>query len=492
MDRTLSIRPRQNLALTARLQHSVRLLQLSSLEFAQEISQALVSNPFLEEDDSETENGATAPAIPSAVSVADESTEVAAAPEFPSNEVDTPFDSDGAYEANPSVSEAGIGTSDRKSTRDDDPETDWTDWVEATPSLRDHLRNQLMLAQLGSRDRALAHVIIDALDEDGYLRQGLDEVAAALDEVEPKIEAEELRAALRMVQTLDPAGVAATSLAECLELQLDTLPCETEGLALARQIVRDNLPLVASRDVARLQRLHGCTEDDLRVALALIRNLDPRPGGQYAADDIRYIIPDVIVRKIKGKWWVTLNPAVLPRIRINRVYAEIFRRGPRESGAPLGQQLQEARWLIRNAEQRFATIQRVAEAIVERQRRFLEYGEIAMRPLALKQIADELGLHESTVSRVTNNKYMATPRGLFEFKHFFSRQLSTSSGGVCSATAIRALLKEMIDAEPAGKPLSDARLAEMLAEQGVRVARRTVTKYRRLMHLPNVELRRLS
>jgi RNA polymerase sigma-54 factor len=481
VERSLSLKTRQTLALSPRLQQSVRLLQLSALEFAQEIRQALVTNPFLEEEETE-ETPAAGLATPHEETTREEA---------PPAEEPPPSATDDSYDSGASLAES---YGERSSTRNnDDSETDWTDWIEASPSLRDHLRNQLLLAQLSPRDRALAHAIIDALDDDGYLRQTLEELAAVLTGiVDPPVEPDDLRAALRLVQCLEPAGVGARDLAECLDLQLQVLPMDTPFRELARRIAREHLPLVARREVARLQRIENCDEDALRGALALIRKLDPRPGTKYGDDGVRYIVPDVIVRKLRGKWTVTVNPAVLPKIRVNRVYADIFRRSPRDSGSPLSQQLQEARWLIRNAEQRFATIQRVAEAIVERQKKFLDYGEVAMRPLALKQIADELGLHESTVSRVTNNKYMSTPRGLFEFKHFFSRQLSTSSGGVCSATAIRALIRELIEAEKPEEPLSDARLAEMLAEQGVRVARRTVTKYRRLMQLPNVELRRLS
>lgn len=482
MQRTLSLKTRQTLALSPRLQQSVRLLQLSSLEFAQEIRQALVSNPFLEEEDVEE------PQAPGIAGTHDEPAAADAPPEEPPATA-----TDDSYDAGPALSDSYSERS-AGSRNGDDSESDWTDWIEPAVSLRDHLRNQLMIAQLEPRDRALAHVIIEALDDDGYLRQSLEELAAAMEgsNIDPPVEADDLRAALRLVQCLDPCGVGARDLAECLDLQLQALPQDTPYRELARRVAREHLPLVARREVARLQRIESCDEDSLRHALSLIRKLDPRPGTQYGDDGVRYIVPDVIVRKIRGKWMCTVNPAVLPRIRVNRVYADIFRRSPRDGGSPLSQQLQEARWLIRNAEQRFATIQRVAEAIVERQKKFLDYGEVAMRPLALKQIADELGLHESTVSRVTNNKYMSTPRGLFEFKHFFSRQLSTSSGGVCSATAIRALIRELIQSEKPEEPLSDARLADMLAEQGVRVARRTVTKYRRLMQLPNVELRRLS
>jgi RNA polymerase sigma-54 factor len=376
----------------------------------------------------------------------------------------------------------------RNSGSHDHDDTDWTEWSEACLTLRDHLRRQLLLSQMGSRDRALAHLVIDALDDDGYLKLGLDELAALVPP-EHGVEADDLAAALRLVQTLEPPGIAARSLQECLRLQLEALPAGTTGLPIALRLVGEHFELLAAREFVRLQHLLECSDSDLHVARTLIRTLNPKPGYRFGPDDTRYVVPDIVVSKVRGRWVATLNPAVLPRIRINRAYAHIA--GSRSSGGvQMSRQLQEARWLIRNMEQRFVTIQRVADAIVVKQRNFFEYGEVAMKPLALKHIAGELGLHESTVSRVTNGKYMATPRGLFEFKRFFSRQLATDNGGACSATAIRALLRELIANEKPADPLSDAQLARLLAGQGLRVARRTVTKYRTLMRVPSVELRR--
>jgi len=465
------------MVLTPRLQQSVRLLQMSSMEFSQEIRDALTSNPFLEEDQGESEDGASSMAPR-------ETEEMASADPVPDN---------GEADDGVPVSIEHQLPMERKSTqtRDDDPDGDWTSWTEAATTLREHLKTQLLIAQLDARTRAIAHVVIDALEDDGYLRQELGELVPLL-HADPPVEVEELQAGLALVQTLEPAGVGARNLAECLVLQLASYDPDTPGLDLARRIARDHLPLVAAHEFGKLQRVGHCNEDGIRAALALIRKLTPRPGASFGTADIRYIVPDVIVRKIKGAWSASINPAVYPRIRLNRFYADTFRRAQGESGSQMGQQLQEARWLIRNAEQRFSTIQRVAETIIRRQRNFLEYGEVALKPLALKQVAEELELHESTVSRVTSSKYMATPRGILEFKRFFSRKLATTSGGSCAASAIRALLRELIEAEDARAPLSDARLAEMLADQGVRVARRTVTKYRQLMRLPNVELRRLG
>jgi RNA polymerase sigma-54 factor len=254
--------------------------------------------------------------------------------------------------------------------------------------------------------------------------------------------------------------------------------------------IADHLHALARRDLVGLERWLEASAEQIRAVFQLIRRLDPHPGWRFGQPDTRYIVPDVIVRKVKGRWLTSINPAVLPRVCINRMYAELFQSNRTAAHAQLATQLQEARWLIRSSEQRFATILRVAESIVAKQRAYLEYGELAMKPLGLRHIAEELGLHESTVSRVTSNKYMATPRGLVEFRRFFSRELKTDTGGTCSATAIRALIKEMIGSEEQGLPLSDAQLAQLLGEQGVQVARRTVTKYRRQLQLPSVEVRR--
>jgi len=467
----MELRLRQHLTLTPQLQQALRLLQLSSLEFEQEMREALDTNPFLEEEEEDAAAGTPIPDAPTTEAPAAEP-EVSPAPD----------DSDAPDER------SGMDEMPRNAGSHDHDETDWTEWSEAQLTLRDHLRRQLLLSQMGERDRALAHLVIDALDDDGYLKLGFDELAALV-LAEHEVEPEDLAAALRLVQTLEPAGVGARSLQECLLLQLQALPAGTTGLAIALQLVGEHFPLLAAREFVRLQQLFGCSDSDLHVARTLIRTLNPKPGLRFGPDDTRYVVPDIVVSKIRGRWVATLNQAVLPRIRINRAYADIA--GSRSAGGvQMSRQLQEARWLIRNMEQRFVTIQRVADAIVVKQRNFFEYGEVAMKPLALKHIATELGLHESTVSRVTNGKYMATPRGLFEFKRFFSRQLATDNGGACSATAIRALLREMIANEKPQDPLSDAQLARLLAVQGLRVARRTVTKYRTLMRVPSVELRR--
>jgi RNA polymerase sigma-54 factor len=454
MGPAIALRLRQHLTLTPQVQQALRLLQMSALEFAQEMEQALQENPFLEEKEPAPE-AADGPAAEAGPGIDD----LAPAPEAPA-----------------------ASSSDRE-------QEDWSGAADTAHSLQDHLREQLMISQMGSRDRALAHMIVDSLDDDGYFKIGFDELAALVP-AEHDVRAEDFAAALRLVQSLDPAGVGARSLEECLCLQLEALPRDGTT-AVALSICRGHLALLGNREWARLQHAVGCDEAQLHRARNLIKSLDPRPGHRFGASEARYVIPDVIVRKARDKWSAAINPASLPRVRLNRAYADaISSRG--QSNQSLSRQLQEARWLLRSIEQRFVTIQRVADAIVARQRGFFEYGEVAMKPLTLKLIAGELGLHESTVCRVTNSKYMSTPRGLFEFKHFFSRKLATDSGGAASATAVRAVMREMIAAEDPRAPLSDAELARLLAQQGLRVARRTITKYRALMRLPSVDVRRLE
>ncbi len=452
----LGLRLKQQLTLTPRLQQSVKLLQLSALECVQELNQAIAQNPFLEDQ----ADSADAEARKQAEEAGDEEASTSGDLDF--------------------TSSSGTGSG----SGDDAP--DWTEWTATPSTLRDSLREQLLLLGLGERDYALTNLVVDALDEDGFLRQRLDELVSFADELEPG----ELETALRIVQTLEPSGIAARSLGECLSLQLQALDRSEPGRELALDIVNTKLDLLAARDHSKLQNALQCSEGDLREAMELIRSLDPRPGSKVGTFEPRAIVPDVIIRKEKKKWMVSINSAIYPRIRVNQQYADCFRHARDGETTLLAQHLQEARWLVRNLEQRFLTIQRVAEAVVARQKNFFEYGDLAMRPLTLREIADELGLHESTVSRATSHKYMATPRGVIAFKRFFSRQLATTSGGSCSATAIRALLRDFIAAEDRRNPLSDVQLTELLADRGVKVARRTVTKYRRSMQLPAVDFRR--
>jgi RNA polymerase sigma-54 factor len=471
----------------------VRLLQLSALEFQQELRTALDTNPFLEYDSAEAEDVALAGSAPE-----EDASALPAADSLPATEPDgLPVESAGS-----DTLESAAGQDDmpadfsgdygsRNSTRQngDADGRDPAEWARSQPTLREQLHDALRLYRLDDRDRAVARFIIEALDDDGYLRQSLADLADSV-ELEPALTEEELLVALRLVQSLDRPGLGARSLSECLALQINALPANTPGRDVARQIAEHHLERLARREQAELQKQIGCGAEELRVACALVRKLDPKPGNCYGRAEDNYVVPDVIVRQVRNKWVVSINPAVQPRARIHRMYAQLFAQSAGASRSPLAQQLQEARWLIRNAQQRFDTIQRVAECIVAHQKAFFQYGEIALKPMVLRDVADELGLHESTISRATGNKYMATPRGIFEFKHFFPRELGTESGGTCSAAAVRALLKEMIAAENTRDPLSDVTLAKMLADQGVLVARRTVAKYRHLMKVPPAELRR--
>lgn len=490
MPQLLEQRMRQSLALTPRLQQSVRLLQLSSVEFQQELRAALDSNPFLEDDSLSGAEDDVSDTLPSVGHDSEDGVLPACAEPITSGAetvgvaADTPY-SDTAitdfagdpYDHGPIREHSGVDNSDP------------TAWVRTQPSLREQLQDTLCLYSLDERDRELAQLVIEALDDDGYLRQPLSELAALAELGAPPTD-EELLIALRFVQSLDKPGIGARSLSECLLLQLNAMPDDTPRRDIAREIITHHLERLARRELGELQKHIGCSTRALHEACALIRKLDPKPGNAYGRAEDNYVVPDVIVRQVRDKFVVTVNPAVLPRARINRMYADLFAQASGTNRSPLGQQLQEARWLLRNAQQRFDTIQRVAECIVAHQKAFFLYGEIALKPFVLRDVADELGLHESTISRATGNKYMATPRGIFEFKHFFPRELCTQSGGTCSAAAVRALLKEMIDAEDARDPLSDVTLARMLAQQGIQVARRTVTKYRQQMKVPPAELRR--
>lgn len=484
---SIELRAKQSLTLTPRMQQSVRLLQLSALEFTQEVNAALTTNPFLEtEEASGFADGETAEAS----GAGDEAPREAAHNEAPPAAADAeaaPADAATESAANDLGAEY-IGEGSSRASGDGEG-MDPGEWMHAEPDLRDRLHQALSLSPVEGRDRLAAQVVIESLDDDGYLRQPLEDLIG-IGDCEPALSEDELRVAVRLIQTLDRPGIAARTLSECLCLQLEALPFDTPHRDTALEIARLHLQKLAKREHAELQRLLGCDAESIRAASALLRRMDPKPGEHYRVDENNYVVPDVIVRQVKGKWMVSINPAVMPRARVNRMYAEMFAQSESSSRSPLAQQLQEARWLMRNVQQRFATIQRVAEVIVAHQKAFFDYGEVALRPLVLRDVAEQLGLHESTVSRATGNKYMATPRGIFEFKHFFPRELGTESGGTCSAAAVRALLKQMISGESSDAPLSDVTLAKLLADQGVIVARRTVAKYRRLMKVPPAELRR--
>ena len=472
MKPTLQFRLSQHLTLTPQLQQSIRLLQLSTIELNQEIERMLMENPILEREDTEGES-TFAPPQPSP------------APAAPSD----------AGAAEPAAAEEGAGRTDDwqlefsapARSGEDDEEGDRAFGAAGTPSLREHLIEQLALTGLGERDRALVALLIDVLDDDGYLTQPLEEIAA-LFEPAAAVDVEELGIALRHLQNLEPAGVGARSPSECLLLQLRALK-DHPACVLAAEIAGKHLELLAARDYVRLRSLTGASEDALRAAQKLIQSLNPRPGAAFANVETRYMIPDVIVRKVKNVWRASLNPEAMPRLRINRLYADLAGSSRNGSNA-LASQLQEARWLIKNVQQRFDTILRVSQAIVDRQRHFFEHGEVAMRPMVLREIAETLGLHESTISRVTTQKFMATPRGTFELKYFFGSHVATDTGGAASSTAIRALIKQLVAAEDARTPLSDASIAQILGQQGIVVARRTIAKYRESLQIPPVNQRK--
>ena len=464
---------RQQQTFSPRLQHAVRLLQLSSMDFAQVVHDALGRNPFLDMDDS----------LPDAISVGE-----AAPSSTPETVGGEPADGESDRDLwlnGHAVNRNGAGE-----------DLSALDHVAVESSLAAHLHEQLAGQALSERDRLLAQVIIESLDDDGYLRTELDELLA-LTELRPAATMAEMTLALQRVQGLEPAGVAARDVSECMRLQLPLIQCPEER-ALAEVIIDEHLHSLAERDVPAIARALGRTTAQVEQVCERIRHLAPRPGWRVGSSQLHYVVPDVIVRKVRGTWAAQLNPAVVPKIRLNRVVAEMFQRCRQEKAGDragehnneLAQHLQEAQWTLRNVEQRFSTILDVTEAIVRRQKHFLEFGAMAMKPLGLREIAEELGLHESTVSRVTNNKYMATPLGVFELKYFFSRAMSTASGGACSGTAIRGLVQDMIAAEPPGAPLSDAEIARRLARQGLVVARRTVTKYRQLLRIDAVDRRR--
>jgi RNA polymerase sigma-54 factor len=407
-----------------------------------------------------------------------------AAPEQP--EAESPAQSDN-YSAELDWSGGEGGASN--GSRDDGDDSDYSQVAADTPNLREHLHRQLTLTKLEPRDRALVAFLIEALDEDGYLTQPLEELVQIVPE-ELQLEPEELPIALKHLQNLDPTGVGARNCAECLELQLLAMPESTPARAAALAVARSHLELLAARDFARLKKALQCGDEDLRQAQKLIQSLNPRPGAAFTAIETRYVVPDVVVKKVKGVWVASLNPDALPKLRINRMYADILQNNRGQSGGQLSHQLQEARWLIKNVQQRFETILRVSQAIVDRQRHFFEHGDVGMRPLVLREIANTLGLHESTVSRVTTQKFMLTARGIFELKYFFGSHVATETGGACSATAIRALIKQLVAAEDAKRPLSDSKISEILGQQGIVVARRTIAKYRESLQIPSVSMRK--
>jgi RNA polymerase sigma-54 factor len=468
MKHSLQLRLSQHLTLTPQLQQSIRLLQLSTLELNQELERILQENPLLEREDDARE-----PPVPAEEPVA-HAAETASAPE--------PTDADGPAAETDGAEASALDDAPLPGYRDEAEDGEHQQIAADAPTLRAHLLSQISLTKLSPRDHQLVALLIDSLDDDGYLTQSLEEIAALLP-AELEVDLDEIQIALRHLQHLEPVGIGARSLGECLALQLAALPQDTPHRAEALETAKSHLETLAARDFARLKKLLRCDDAALRAVQKLIISLNPKPGRNFSSDETRYVVPDVIVKKVKGVWLAALNPDAMPRLRINRLYAEILQRNRNAGTQQLASQLQEAKWLIKNVQQRFDTILRVAQAIVDRQRHFLEHGEVAMRPLVLREIADTLDLHESTVSRVTTQKYMHTPRGIFELKYYFGSHVTTEAGGAASSTAIRALIKQLVAAENARRPLSDGQISEILSQQGIMIARRTVAKYRESLQI---------
>jgi RNA polymerase sigma-54 factor len=511
MKPSLQVRLSQHLALTPQLQQSIRLLQLSTLELHQEVEQMLEQNPFLEMEEEATTPFESQP-LPERTSAAERS----------ASDAEETWQSGGeggeaSGDAEPAVDSMEFGATERddwengterddfdgiretpsagSGTGGDSDDLDPMERSTVAPTLADHLREQLRGMRLAPEDSAAVQVLIESLNEDGYLADPLEEIAERLagdDDLEARTELlERLQCALRWLQSMEPTGVGARDLAECLALQLRAGPrCEAQMIAIL--ICKNHLELLARRDAKKLMAATGADEDLLKEAQALIVQCEPKPGRPFTRAEANIIVPDVIVQKSGRGWKVVLNPDVMPKLRINDLYALAVKQQGRgsEGGQGLSARLQEARWFMKNILQRFETIQRVSQAIVERQKNFFSHGEIAMKPLVLREIADELGLHESTISRVTTAKYMATPYGTFELKYFFGSSLNTEAGGNASSTAVRALIKQLVSAEDAKKPLSDSQLSQMLEEQGIQVARRTVAKYREALKIAPANLRK--
>jgi RNA polymerase sigma-54 factor len=495
MKASLQLKMGQQLTMTPQLQQAIRLLQLSTLDLQQEIQEALESNPMLElaEEDTgknsnnssdENENrfdqkSSTSENTDNDSPTAEDQWSDTIPQDLP---VDTAWD-----DIYPNQSSSG-------SYSDEDMDFESKNSVDET--LQEHLIWQLNLTQMSDLDRYIASMLIDSISNDGYLQTTTEEIADSINSSlahfdaesslpENRVDVDEVEAVLKVIQNFDPPGIAGRDLQECLLIQLRQLPEDTKWLPQAKLLVKHYLNLLGNRDYPQLIRRSRIKENDLKEVIQLIQSLNPRPGEGISTSSVEYIVPDVFVKKEKGRWRVELNPDIAPKIRVNASYTSLIRRADSSSDNTfLKDQLQEAKWFIKSLLSRNETLLKVATRIVEHQQNFLEYGEEAMKPLVLHEIAEAVDMHESTISRVTTQKYMHTPRGIFELKYFFSSHVSTSSGGECSSTAIRAIIKKLIAAEPPKKPLSDSKLADILDEQGIKVARRTIAKYREAMSIP--------
>ena len=455
---SLQLKLGQSLAMTPQLQQAIRLLQLPVLDLNAEIQEALEENIMLEMED-----------LPDVPQTSNETTA----------EVETIRAEDSWQSSREQQVQDGGWNGEGR------PNSDFAD--ESGETLREHLLWQLEMESFSPRQVLIGEAIIDSISDDGYLSIKLDEVASYIDQ-EPSVSLAEVEETLTKIQRFDPIGIAARSIPECLTLQLRQLDPATPGLALAIELAESKLDQVANREYGELRRSLRTSEEDLHNALALVRGCNPKPGLAVSPAAAEYVIPDVFVRKVDNRWQVEISPSGVPRLSVNQEYARMLR----GSGdhAVLRTQLQEARWLIRSLEIRNETLTKVATSIVTRQTDFLEHGDEAMKPMVLRDIAEEIGMHESTISRVTTNKYMHTPRGVFEFKYFFSSHLSSSTGEDQSSTSVRAKIRKLIGAENPAKPLSDSKIAKILADEGISVARRTVAKYREAMNIASSSDRR--
>jgi RNA polymerase sigma-54 factor len=488
MKQSIQLRIGQQLTMTPQLQQAIRLLQLSTVELHTEIQNALDSNPMLEGDlEGESQDARD-------IGEPDRSQESVAA------DMDAPLSTERA-ETMPDELPVDsnwddifdTGSTSYSAPGPDERRDNYEAVTVSRGDLQDHLNWQLGLTNLSETDRLIATTLIDAINEDGYLTQDIAEIHRNLSE-EKEIEADEIEAVLHRIQQFDPVGVGARNLGECLILQLGQFDPDTPWLKEAGIVIRDHLNLLGNHDYNTLMRRMRLTRDDLQHIIHLIQSLNPRPGSQFSAMEPEYIIPDVYVTRNDGKWQVELNTESIPKLRINTFYANMVKRANNSTdNTYLKNNLQEARWFLKSLQSRHETLLKVANSIVARQRAFFDYGEEAMKPMVLRSIAEEVEMHESTISRVTTRKYMHTPRGIYEFKYFFSSHVSTEAGGECSATAIRAIIKKLVAAENPAKPLSDSQMANLLAEQGIQVARRTIAKYRESLSIaPSNERKRLT
>ncbi len=486
MKPTLQLKLGQHLTMTPQLQQAIRLLQLSTLELQSEIQQALEENPMLEHDE---ENFEATPegGDGSATEAQEAATEITAENEDPhidmENKQELPDELavDANWEDTYDITTATAPSNQQSSDSGNDYLENQS--IEGD-TLSEHLIWQLQNSQFSDNDHVIAIAIIDAINDDGYLTESVEDIYNGLKD-ELDIELDEVEAVLHRIQRFDPVGIGARDLRECLLLQLELFDPATPELSDVRNIIKYHLDLLGAHDYVRLQKKIRRNEEQLQQLIHFIQALNPKPGASISKNNAQYVIPDIFVRKINGQWHVSLNPEAAPKLKINNIYENHLKNAGRgKDTSYLRNSLQEARWFLKSLQSRSETLQRVGEAIVKRQRLFLDYGDEGMKPMVLRDIAEELEMHESTISRVTTNKFMHTPRGVYEFKFFFSSHVSTADGGECSATAIRSMVKKLIESENPKKPMSDNKISSLLVKEGINVARRTVAKYRESMLIP--------